>query len=210
VTAALAIASEDQYRVLRTYVTGADLRSTAASLSMDLDRVTGIVELVGFDRGRARRLVEEYDRGRRPAFAPPPAPVPAPIEKPEIAVTVEPTPDPSYESLLERAGRSGDVKLEKLAVKARELLVELEDRLTAFESAKEALAEIAALEAKLEAARAKLVSRRPSQRAERTGPDPKAVRAWAAENGVQVPVTGRVPQAVVDRYLAACGGPVGA
>lgn len=209
----LAIASDDQYQVLRTYAGGADLRSTAAKLSMDLDRVSGMVELVGFDRGRARRLVEEYDHARRPSIPVPaatrlPAPRPAPIEKPEIAVTVAPTPeptpqsDPSYEGLLDRAETSGDLKLEKLAAKARELLDELEDRLTAFEAAKEALAEIADLEAKLEAARSKLIARRPSQR-ERTGPDPKAVRAWAAANGVEVPAHGRVGKAAIDAYLAA-------
>lgn len=206
---AVAIASEDQYRVLRTYAGGADLRSTAATLSMDLDRVSGMVELVGFDRGRARRLVEEYDRAKRPSAPRPsttplPAPRPAPIEKPEIVVTVEPTPqaEVGYESLLDRAEKSGDLKLEKLAVKARELLDELEDRLTAFEAAKEALAEIAELEAKLEAARSKLIARRPSQR-ERTGPDPKAVRAWAATNGVACSSAGRPPKSVVDAYLAA-------
>jgi len=41
------------------------------------------------------------------------------------------------------------------------------------------------------------------RRAERpTGAvDPKAVRAWAKANGVDVPVMGRVPQSVVDQYL---------
>ena len=191
----LAIASEDQYQVLRTYAGGADLRSTAASLSMDLDRVSGMVELVGFDRGRARTLVTEYER-RRPRVE----------KKPEIVVTVETpeaAPAPTYDRLLDRADASGDLKLQKLAEKARELLDDLDDRLTAFEAAQEALAEIADLEAKLETARAKLISQRPSQRTERTGPDPKAVRAWAAANGVECNSAGRPPKRVVDAYLAA-------
>lgn len=201
-TAAVAIASDDQYKVLRLYSTGADLRSTAASLEMDLERVTGIVETVGFDRGRARTLVQDYDR-RRPTSVAPLSPAPPAAPKPEIVVTVSPTtPAPTYEGLLDRAETSGDLKLEKLAAKAREVLDELDDRLTAFEAAKEALAEIAELEEKLEEARAKLVSHRPTQR---TGPDPKAVRAWAAANGVECGALGRPPKSVIDAYVAAQG-----
>lgn len=199
-TAAVAIASDDQYRVLRAYAAGADLRSTAASLSMDLERVSGIVETVGFNRSHARTLVQDYER-RRSAQPPLVEPSPREPEKPEIVVTTTPA-APTYEGLLDRADSSGDPKLEKLAAKARELLDELEDRLTAFEEAQEALAEIAELEAKLEAARSKLISHRPSQR---TGPDPKAVRAWAAENGVACGQAGRPPKSVIDAYLAAQG-----
>ena len=36
-----------------------------------------------------------------------------------------------------------------------------------------------------------------------TGVDAKAVRAWAASNGVQVPARGRMPQSVIDQYRAA-------
>lgn len=34
------------------------------------------------------------------------------------------------------------------------------------------------------------------------GYDPRAVRKWAASNRVDVPARGRIPQAVVDRFLA--------
>lgn len=36
-----------------------------------------------------------------------------------------------------------------------------------------------------------------------TGVDAKAVRAWAAENGITVPSRGRIPNAVVEQYRAA-------
>lgn len=36
-----------------------------------------------------------------------------------------------------------------------------------------------------------------------TGPDPKAVRAWAASKGITVNKIGKVPQAVVDQFVAA-------
>ena len=38
---------------------------------------------------------------------------------------------------------------------------------------------------------------------QRTGPDPKAVREWARENGVEVNSIGRVPRTVVEQYEAA-------
>jgi hypothetical protein len=34
-------------------------------------------------------------------------------------------------------------------------------------------------------------------------PDAKAVRAWAAENGVEVPARGKLPAEVVEQYVAA-------
>jgi hypothetical protein len=36
-----------------------------------------------------------------------------------------------------------------------------------------------------------------------TGPDPKAVRAWAESNGIDCPPRGRIPRAVVEKFEAA-------
>lgn len=36
-----------------------------------------------------------------------------------------------------------------------------------------------------------------------TGPDPRAVRAWAQANGIEVNRLGKVPQEVVEKYVAA-------
>jgi hypothetical protein len=36
----------------------------------------------------------------------------------------------------------------------------------------------------------------------RTGPDPKAVRAWANERGISVSEKGRIPQPLMAQYLA--------
>jgi hypothetical protein len=41
-----------------------------------------------------------------------------------------------------------------------------------------------------------------------TGPDPKVVRAWAEQAGVECGAAGRIPQRVVDAYLKAKGGVV--
>lgn len=37
----------------------------------------------------------------------------------------------------------------------------------------------------------------------KTGPDPRAVRQWAASNGIEVNRLGKVPQDVIDKYHAA-------
>jgi len=37
------------------------------------------------------------------------------------------------------------------------------------------------------------------------GPDPKAVRLWAQENGLEIRTRGRVPAEIIDRYRAAGG-----
>lgn len=38
------------------------------------------------------------------------------------------------------------------------------------------------------------------------GPDPKAVRAWATEQGIEVPKRGKIADAVVEAYTAAHEG----
>ena len=36
-----------------------------------------------------------------------------------------------------------------------------------------------------------------------TGPDPKAVRAWAESNNIDCPPRGRIPRAVIEKFEAA-------
>lgn len=45
--------------------------------------------------------------------------------------------------------------------------------------------------------------RRASSGAAASGVDPRAVRAWAAENGKDVPARGRVPRPIIEEYIAA-------
>jgi hypothetical protein len=42
-----------------------------------------------------------------------------------------------------------------------------------------------------------------SRRSSPSGADPRAVREWAATNGIQVNQRGRIPHTIVDKYLAA-------
>src|SRR4051794_40529095 len=49
-------------------------------------------------------------------------------------------------------------------------------------------------------------SRGPARPARRSGGrDPRAIRVWAAENGIPVPQRGRIPREVEERYNAATG-----
>ena len=38
------------------------------------------------------------------------------------------------------------------------------------------------------------------------GRDPRAIRVWAADNGIAVPARGRIPREIEDRYNEATGG----
>jgi hypothetical protein len=42
--------------------------------------------------------------------------------------------------------------------------------------------------------------RRRSAATATTGRDPRAIRVWAAENGIAVPARGRIPREIEDRY----------
>lgn len=43
----------------------------------------------------------------------------------------------------------------------------------------------------------------PSRRTNSTGAEPKAIRAWAKDNGIAVPARGRIPADVAEAYKAA-------
>lgn len=49
------------------------------------------------------------------------------------------------------------------------------------------------------------LSKRGARRPRGTGVDNKAVRQWAAENGVEVPPTGRIRREIIEQYEAAQG-----
>lgn len=98
-----------------------------------------------------------------------------------------------------------------LAVLAKELDTEIaRNREAARRAAEEAKvrADVARLEAELAAKKALLSKSRAAKgsAATRAGTDPKAVRAWARDAGVECPPVGRVPNRVVDAYLAAQNG----
>lgn len=98
--------------------------------------------------------------------------------------------------------RHKDPRVAKAASKCREQLVKLIDAVSDYDEKAEARAEVERLEAELAEAKAKL--RRPPSIGQ-PDVDSKKVRAWAAENGVDCPKVGRVPQHVVAAYETAQG-----
>nr|WP_285636956.1 histone-like nucleoid-structuring protein Lsr2 [Actinoallomurus iriomotensis] len=114
------------------------------------------------------------------------------------------------ENLLRRGEESEVPATQAAAKKVRAAVEDLQQRVETEAAEKRVLDEIAELEEQLAARRAKLKEIRPGKSTTRRpagdGPTPKEVRAWAAERGIECSPIGRVPQAIVDQYLAAKAG----
>lgn len=130
-------------------------------------------------------------------------------------------------ALIARGSKSKRAATRRLATRlkaaAAALTTALDEEKAAAEAAKEAaereaaeraaraehdaavLAEIAEHERKAAELRATLTGATKASRSagQKSGADPKAVRAWAAENGVECSVRGRIAGDVVAKYLAA-------
>lgn len=135
---------------------------------------------------------------------------------------VDPTPAvvvrPAFRDLIEEGKAHSSARVQRAATKAQvalETLSKLLDATRAEEAekrkreAEEAARKkrITELEQLLAAEKAALRGKRAAAatvaRGDTTGPSAKQVRAWAAQHDVDCPATGRVPQRVVDAYLAA-------
>lgn len=116
----------------------------------------------------------------------------------------EPVDTLAFEALLQAADATGVPRLQRAATKIWDLATEL--RIDLAEHIREATlrAEQAQLETRLAAIKEQLRPRRtqpvlPTAGAEAPA-DTKAVRAWAAEQGLDCPARGRIPGAVTDAY----------
>lgn len=198
-------------RILRSFAEGRTVEALAIHHDMNAIEVMHLV----------RRAVDAHVNG--------PAPAPA---TPALPTIVAPTPPaaPAVDRLGEllagaakstsaRTRREGQrleaavtaltavVAEEKAAAERAEQ--EAAARREAEEQVARLRAELAQAEAALKAAKTGKAAARPAAAVGSAaprgngGPDPKAVRAWAARNGVDCNSHGRVPQTVVDAYLAA-------
>lgn len=115
----------------------------------------------------------------------------------------------SLEALLRRASESDLAATRQAAEKIATGLKDLRQRVAKEAAEKQIRDRIATLEKELAAEQARLRELRPAKNSTRQGsnlPDgvePKDVRAWAKERGVKCPAHGRIPQTVVDQYMAA-------
>jgi hypothetical protein len=145
----------------------------------------------------------------RPALAParvpvPPEPAPKATRPPGLEIAPQPG---AIENLLERA--DAHPRLRPQVARVRELLDQLREGLVAQAEITVAEERVARAAADLKAAEDALREMtRPKARTAPAQPGdepprPADVRAWAAEHGVSCSTHGRVPQEVVDQYLAA-------
>lgn len=196
-------------RILRSFAEGRTPENLAIHHDMNAVEVLHLV----------RRAVAAYVDG--------PAPAPGAPRPVSSITTAQPPVVDRLTQLLDHASKSGSARTrrdgQRLEAAAAALAaVVAEEKATAERAEKEASARRAA-EEKVAKLRAELVQAEAALKAARTGkavarpaagvgsaaprgsggPDPKTVRTWAARNGVQCNPHGRVPQTVVDQYLAA-------
>ncbi|MEV6297828.1 histone-like nucleoid-structuring protein Lsr2 [Actinoplanes sp. NPDC051861] len=131
----------------------------------------------------------------------------------DIATAAAASTTDGISAVVARAIASERPNLVSLADRIADLADDLEKQLTEHEKTAELRAEADKLEARLAEIRAQIgTSRRGKTDPVTTpfpAPDAKAVRAWAAEAGVDCPKLGRVPASVVQAYerAQATGGP---
>jgi hypothetical protein len=141
---------------------------------------------------------------------------------PSAAPAPVPTIRPAHRDLIAEGKASTLTRTQRLAVKAEQAIEALEAALKAEradaarrqaeqQERERRRARIAELEAQLAAERAALAGKRATAAAAvvtdaKGGPSSKAVRAWAADAGIDCPASGPVPRRVVDAYEAAVRG----
>jgi hypothetical protein len=196
------ISTQQQAAVLHRYAVGDTVDNIVATTSLNKEFVAAIVtDVAKFDRGRARTLVQEYmarNIGERLSAEP--------CE--EIMTRGHRSFDPRARHLAKRIQDS----VEALRIRLIEVAAEQEQRDRQAAAEKVAREKVAKARAELAAALAELAAAgggkttKTTKTAEPTppvGPAPKAVRAWAKQQRIDVPAAGRVPQRVVDAYLTA-------
>ncbi|MGW5509929.1 WhiB family transcriptional regulator [Streptomyces albogriseolus] len=146
---------------------------------------------------------------RRRARRPKPAPertTPAMTTQPSIAAaTAEALP---VDQLLEWGDAHSDPEVQDQAARARVALVGLRRRHAADAELTAITSEAEQLEQRLAELRARQAALAPAKKATKKAAvqrdyEPATVRAWAKDNGVDCPATGRVPKAVVEAWRTA-------
>lgn len=188
-------------------------------LIADGNRLTQIADLTGLPKGRIVKVARENGwtlNASTDRFAQArPTPLAAVKTAPQTGADAEQGKAgvrPATRDLIDEGKASSVARVRRAAEKAQAALDHLAvviDETREAEAAKRAAEaekaaarrKVAELEAQLAAAKAALRGK-PAPTAAATG-DAKAIRAWAAANGVECPTRGKVPAAVVEAYRAA-------
>lgn len=209
-TTARPITGNDKLTALKHLANGHGPDFVAAALKLDANDIVRLGEEYGWpDPERLRWSIDELQRQERateraaltrPASAAT-TPPPGRSATPARPVTPRPPVVDSLSGLLHRADQlddgPGTAAVRRAAKKVRDAGVALEHALNDVETKHRKAREDAERKAQLRGTTAK-----PATKAATTG-HAKAIRAWAAENGVSCPSVGRVPKAVREQYDAA-------
>lgn len=186
---------------------------SVAETAQAMGRNEGAVRALQWRALQALRVVDVHSKGRDLMVAPvaprmngTPIPVPAMPSAPRPGAM-------SVESLLAAADRVGHPRLAKQAAKVRDAVAVLRELVEGHEKRAEAEEQVERLRRQLAEAEAKLRGvagtgpARAMARAAAAGrPEARLVRAWARQQGIECPATGRVPYAVVEAYEAVMSG----
>lgn len=194
--------TRDEAKILAHYAAGESVDEVAASTGVPRgDIALAIDALARNNRNLAQNLAMAWQRAN-PASAngrPPPAP-PAPAQ---TVAAIQKATD-TIADLITRAVASEVPRLVRLADKIQDEVDQLEEQLEEHERGRALRSEAEQLEARLNEIKQQLgVKRAASTAAAPTGvrrTDNKAIREWAAANGIDCPGRGRIPAAVVARY----------
>jgi hypothetical protein len=210
----LLIRTSEQYQIALAYARGRTAVQIAAELGATQAAVDSVIEAVGFDRGRARAALVEYDRRRAAVAAAkggPAASVPA-TSAPAAAVVTDPAAR-SLEALLAAAEQSTVPRVRNCAERIRRQVEELTELVRRAQVEENARRLVAQRRQELDEARAQLrritePQRKPAAskpRAARKPADPEqtAARAWAKANGIRVHPHGQVGPEILAAYRKA-------
>lgn len=124
-----------------------------------------------------------------------------------VAVTEQPAPPMPVGQLLKWGDEHDDPEVQDQAARARVLLGGLRRRHTADQELTSITEERERLEKRLTELRTREAELAPAKKAKKKAVqrdyEPATVRAWAKENGVSCPASGRVPKAVVEAWRKA-------
>ena len=203
--------TEEEKTALEFIRKGATLDDTTAASDLPAAQVQRLAVNNGYALNVASRRFQPVPPAKQP---------PAQggiVRRPQPTAEAAPV-RPAHRDLIDEGKAHSSARIQRAATKAQvalETLSKLLDATRAEEAEKRKRAaeeaarkqRITELEQLLAAEKASLRGKRAAAatvaRGDTTGPSAKQVRAWAAENGVDCPATGRVPARVVDAYLAA-------
>lgn len=198
-----ALTIEQQKQILKPYAAGSDLRTISKDTGISHDDVSGLVSSLAFQRTRAAERLRQIEAGAvvvksaPQATFTPAAPTPAPTVRADVA----PVRDRADAIIVLADAEAAGGRFATTAARIRRQVEQLADELARN-------AEVIAADRRIERLRRELAEATEKARLLRGGKpavaksdgDPKAIRQWAAEQGMACKPNGQIPVAVRAAY----------